>query len=83
VALIQADERRKAIPLASQEFFQAIAANCGVDRKASREKRSNEVQQRNQMIRETRKQTQMTLKEIGILFGGLSESMVSKILEED
>ncbi|MDF2963950.1 MAG: hypothetical protein K0S39_5685, partial [Paenibacillus sp.] len=36
-----------------------------------------------QMIRETRKQTQMTLKEIGILFGGLSESMVSKILKED
>jgi DNA-directed RNA polymerase specialized sigma subunit len=83
VALIQADERRKAIPLAPQEFFQAIAANYGVDRKASREKRSNEVQQRNQMIRETRKQTQMTLKEIGILFGGLSESMVSKILKED
>jgi hypothetical protein len=83
VALLQADEPRKDIPLASQEFFKAIAANCGVDWHASREKRSNEVQQRNQMIRETRRQTQMTLKEIGILFGGLSESMISKILKED
>jgi hypothetical protein len=41
------------------------------------------IQRRNQIMRELRRRTRMTLKELGQLFGGLSESMVGKILRDE
>lgn len=77
------DASRKSISTAAApESIEAIAAKYAYDGKTVKLSR-DEVRQRNQLIREIRKQTQMTLKEIGLLFGGLSESMVGKIVKGD
>jgi len=77
-------EDREQIPaLEAEELLRPIATTYGEGSEDNRKKRSRQVGNRNQAIREMRKRTQMTLKEIGSLFGGLSESMISKILKTD
>ena len=78
-----AEPRKPISTLKAEELSQLIAAACGEEMEDIREKRSSQVGTRNQAIREIRKRTQMTLKEIGLLFGGLSESMISRILKTD
>lgn len=74
--------RKSASAVTAPESVEAIAAQYAEAGKAAKLSR-DEIRQRNQLIREIRKQTQMTLKEIGLLFGGLSESLVGKIVKGD
>jgi hypothetical protein len=82
-AKLVSDERRLPVPSTTQAFLQGLAANYSIGLEAGYEWRKDEIELRNQMIREARKQTQITLKEIGTIFGRLSESMISRILKQD
>lgn len=82
--LQQVAEDKKPIPVPkAQELSPRIAAVFEPDREDYRDKRRSQVGNRNKAIREMRKRTQMTLKEIGLVFGGLSESMISRILKTE
>lgn len=63
-----------------EEVLQTIAADCGFAIEEIKKKRSDNVEHRNTIIRALRSQTQLSLKEIGQLIGGLSESMISRIV---
>lgn len=76
------DAASRTSAIVSPPSIEAIAAQYAEAGKTANLSR-DEIRQRNENIRALRKQTQMTLKEIGLLFGGLSESMVGKIVKGD
>lgn len=60
----------------ARQYLDCIAAEGGITTAELFKDKSC----RNEMIRNIRKRSTLSLKEIGILFGGLSESSISKIL---
>jgi len=61
-----------------QEVVEMVAAEYGVDIKNSKEL---PMPIRNELILRIRQRSQLTLRQIGEMFGGISESMVSKIIK--
>lgn len=65
-----------------QNLIEKVAQEHGILVSDIIEKRSEYIIPRNQAIAEVRKNTNLNLKEIGDLFGGLSESAVSRIIKK-
>lgn len=60
-----------------------VAKDFHLDKEDILAKRTSHTEIRNAAIRKVRKESNLTLKEIGELFGGLSHSAISKILNSD
>ena len=65
-----------------QELIEKVAKEHGALASDITKKRSEHIIPRNQAIAEVRKNTNLSLGEIGNLFGGLSESAVSRIIKK-
>ena len=74
------DEHYNTDYISSMEQARIIIKEAAKSKKISNEELINQIKTRNELMKQIRKNSSLTLKQIGELFGGISESRVSRIV---